>query len=90
MKMVFSPERVGHGHGYYQRWVKSRADVGSSESHELTAVPRTSRLAMRWDNLENTYWDSMGRLAEVGHDKLLTIVAWVRSLLGTTSQIAGC
>src|SRR5271169_6597498 len=41
---------------------------------------------IRWDNLENTHWDSMGRWAKVGHDKLLTMLVWVTPLLGTMAQ----
>ncbi len=41
-----------------------------------------------WDNLENKPWDSMGRSAMVGHDKLLTRLACVAPLLGTKHTLA--
>jgi hypothetical protein len=48
------------------------------------AVRRDRVSENRWDNLENTDWDSMGRLASVGHVKLLIGLACVAPLLGTT------
>jgi hypothetical protein len=41
------------------------------------AVRRDRVSENRWDNLENTDWDSMGRLAKVRHDKLLRMVVCI-------------
>jgi hypothetical protein len=46
-------------------------------------ILETAARVGRWDNLENTDWDSMGRLARVGHDKLLISLAAVAPLLDT-------
>jgi hypothetical protein len=40
-----------------------------------------------WDNLEKAYWDSMGRRARVGHDKLLISLARVAPSTGTTKKL---
>jgi hypothetical protein len=36
-----------------------------------------------WDNLKNTPWNSMGRFAMVGHDKLLSSLVCVTPSTGT-------
>jgi len=38
-----------------------------------------------WDNFKNTLWDSMGRSAKVGHNKLLPSIDCLVPPLGTTS-----
>jgi len=38
-----------------------------------------------WDNVKNNHWNSMGRTAEVGHDKLLNPLDSGSPLLGTIS-----
>ncbi len=38
---------------------------------------------VRWDNLGNKHWNTMGRLAKVGHDKLLNGLVCVAPSTGT-------
>ena len=38
---------------------------------------------MRWDNVEITHWDAMGRVRKVGHDKSLIPLNCATQPLGT-------
>jgi hypothetical protein len=66
----------------------SRANCGRRVGKELPIatirrmgeLERPQEPPKRWDNLENTHWDSLGAYAKVGHGKLL-----IRLLGGTPS-----
>jgi hypothetical protein len=64
-------------------------DGRCSEARATAVAVRRDRVSEnRWDNLENTDWDSMGPYAKVGLDKLLIGLARVAPLLGTNRSAA--
>ena len=48
-------------------------------------LPRSG--SIRWDNLKNIHWDTMGRSTKMGHIKLLKPLASLTPPLGTFAEI---
>jgi ATP-dependent DNA ligase len=85
------PQRrdLPYRNGRVRSWIKVKnpASAAVLRIAEVGAGRASACQCQRWDNVQNTYWDSMGRSRQVGHDNLLTILVTSAPLLGTTGKI---